>query len=85
MLAAWQDVLGDRMWVVAREEAIAGGWFGPAVADRIRPRIGDVVAAAYARVGVMQRAVDPAHARLVGHHGSMTAREQLVPLVIVRR
>jgi hypothetical protein len=85
VLAAWRDLLGDRMWVVAREEAIAGGWFGPSVPDRIRPRIGDVVAAAYARVGVMQRAVDPAHTRLVGHHGSMTAREQLVPLVIVRR
>ena len=85
VLAAWQDVLGDRMWVVSREEAIAGGWFGPSVPDRIRPRIGDVVAAAYARVGVMQRAVDPAHSRLVGHHGSMTAREQLVPLVTVRR
>jgi hypothetical protein len=72
------------MWVVSGDEAVAGGWFGPSVPDRIRPRIGDVVAAAYARVGVMQRAVDPAHARLVGHHGSMTPREQLVPLVTVR-
>ena len=64
---------------------ISAGWFGPAVPDRIRPRIGDVVAAAYGRIGVMQRTVDPAHGRMVGHHGSMTAREQLVPLVTVRR
>jgi hypothetical protein len=85
VLATWRAVLGDRMWVVAREEAIAAGWFGPSVPDRIRPRIGDVVAAAHAPVGVMQRAVDPAHARMQGHHGSMTAREQLVPLVTVRR
>ncbi len=84
VLAAWRAELGDRMWVVSREEAIAAGWFGPHVPDRIRPRIGDVVAASFTRVGVMQRAVDPAHARMVGHHGSMTAAEQLVPLVTVR-
>jgi hypothetical protein len=85
VLAAWQDVVGDRMWVVSREEAIAAGWFGPVVPDRIRPRIGDVVAAAHGAIGVMQRSVDPAHARLVGHHGSMTPREQLVPLLTLRR
>lgn len=84
VLAAWRAVLGDRMWVVSRDEAVAAGWFGPGVADRVLPRIGDVVAAAHGRVGVMQRAVDPAHARMRGHHGSMTAREQLVPLVAVR-
>jgi hypothetical protein len=85
VLATWQNLLGDRMWVVSRDEAIAAGWFGPTVPDRIRPRIGDVVAAAYGRIGVMQRTVDPAHARLVGHHGSMTPREQLVPLLTARR
>jgi hypothetical protein len=84
VLAAWRDLLGDRMWVVARDQAIAAGWFGPSVPERIRPRIGEVVAAAFARVGVMQRSVDPAHARLVGHHGSMTSREQLVPFAAVR-
>ena len=46
VLAAWTDVLSDRMWVVSREQAIADGWFGPGVPDRVRPRIGDVVAAA---------------------------------------
>jgi Type I phosphodiesterase / nucleotide pyrophosphatase len=85
VLAAWGAVLGDRMWVVSRDQAIAAGWFGPLVSDRIRPRIGDVVAAAHGRIGVMQRAVDPAHARMRGHHGSMTAREQLVPLITVNR
>lgn len=82
---AWDGVLGDRMWVVSGEEAISAGWFGPMVPDRIRPRIGDVVAAAHGAIGVMQRSVDPAHARLVGHHGSMTPREQLVPLLTLRR
>jgi hypothetical protein len=85
VLDTWRTLLADRMWIVTRDEAIAAGWFGPVVSDRIRPRIGDVVAAAYGSVGVMQRAVDPAHARLIGHHGSMTAREQLVPLITARR
>jgi hypothetical protein len=85
VLDAWRALLGQDMWVVPREEAVASGWFGPAVPDRIRPRIGDVVAAAHGRIGVVQRAVDPAHARMTGHHGSMTAREQLVPPVTVRR
>ena len=82
--AAWADALGHRMWVRGRDEAIAEGWFGPRVTDDARARIGDVVAAAFAPIGVFERAVDPMQAMLVGHHGSMTSEEQLVPLVIAR-
>ena len=85
VLAAWRATVGDRMWVLSREEAVAAGWFGPRVSETILPRIGDVVAAAHAPIGIMQRSVDPAHGRMSGHHGSLTAREQLVPLVRVRR
>src|SRR5207253_1319985 len=67
-----------------REEAIATGIFGPQVSDQARERIGDVVAAAYGRVGIVQRDVDPAQARLNGHHGSLTPAEQLVPLLMYR-
>jgi hypothetical protein len=81
VLAAWRDRLGAQMWVVSGEEAVDGGWFGPRVEDRVRPRIGDVVAAAHGSVGVFQRDVDPLQAMLVGHHGSMTSAEQLVPLL----
>jgi len=81
---AWRSILGDRMWVWTREEAIATGIFGPRVTDEARERIGDVVAAAYGRVGIVQRDVDPAQARLNGHHGSLTAAEQLVPLLVYR-
>jgi hypothetical protein len=85
VLAAWRDLLSDRMWVRSRDEAIAEGWFGPTVLDRIRPRIGDVVAAAFGPVGVFQKSVDPFQWGLVGHHGSMTRQEQLVPLLEFRR
>ena len=84
VLAIWREVVGDRMWVRTREEAIEAGWFGPVVADRVRSRIGDVVAAAHAPVGVFQRQLDPLQWSLVGHHGSLTDDERLVPLLLFR-
>jgi hypothetical protein len=84
VLSAWRSRLGDRMWVWTREEAIATGIFGRRVTDRARERMGDIVAAAYGQVGIVQREVDPAQARLNGHHGSLTPAEQLVPLLIYR-
>ncbi|HVS06718.1 MAG TPA: hypothetical protein VHK65_11220 [Candidatus Dormibacteraeota bacterium] len=84
VLNAWRSRLGDRMWVWTREEAVATGIFGPRVSDRASGRMGDIVAAAYGQVGIVQREIDPAQARLNGHHGSLTAAEQLVPLLIYR-
>jgi hypothetical protein len=85
LLAAWRAVLGDSMWVASREEAVAAGWFGPHVADRVRARIGDVVAAARSAVGVVDRRTYPGEAAMLGHHGSMTPAEQLVPMLLLRR
>jgi len=84
VVSAWRSILGDRMWVWTRDEAIATGIFGPRVSDQVRERSGDVVAAAFSRVGIVQRDVDPAQARLNGHHGSLTPAEQLVPLCVYR-
>jgi hypothetical protein len=83
VLAAWKERLGDRAWVVGREDAIERGWFGPTVTDDARARIGDVIAAAHGPVGVVQPSVLSIEALLVGHHGSLTAAEQLVPLLAV--
>jgi type I phosphodiesterase/nucleotide pyrophosphatase len=82
VLAAWRETLGGRAWVVTRDEAIEAGWFGPRVSDRVRPRIGDVVAAARDRFGMFRRQAEPLESTLVGHHGSLTPAEQLVPLAI---
>jgi hypothetical protein len=84
VVSAWRSILGDRMWVWTRDEAIATGIFGPTVSDNAPERIGNVVAAAFGRVGIVQRDVDPAQARLNGHHGSLTPAEQLVPLCVLR-
>jgi hypothetical protein len=83
VLAAWRERLGGSMWVLEREDAIARGWFGPTVRDGARSRIGDVIAAAHGPVGVVQPSVLSVEALLVGHHGSLTAAEQLVPLLVV--
>jgi Type I phosphodiesterase / nucleotide pyrophosphatase len=85
VLAVWGDTVGDRMWVVSKEEAMAAGWFGPSVSGWVVPRIGDLVAAAFANVGIFQREVDPLQATLVGHHGSLTPVEQRVPFILTRR
>jgi predicted AlkP superfamily pyrophosphatase or phosphodiesterase len=82
VLAAWRETLADRAWVVSRDEAIAAGWFGEHVSDRVRPRIGDVVAAARGSAAVVRRTVEPLESSLIGHHGSLTAAEQRVPLLL---
>lgn len=82
VLAAWRETLGDRAWVVSRDEAIAAGWFGERVADRVRGRIGDVVAAGRDCAVMVRRAAEPVEAGLVGHHGSLTTAEQRVPLLL---
>ncbi|MDG9703467.1 alkaline phosphatase family protein [Streptomyces sp. DH37] len=82
--AVWREVLADRAWVVTRDEAIELGWFGPRVDDRVRARIGDVVAAMSDGVAVVATEAEPNESELVGMHGSMTPAEQLVPLLEVR-
>jgi hypothetical protein len=85
VLAAWRERLGGRAWVVSADEAVASGWFGPTVADRVRPRIGDVVAAAAGTIALIRSAAEPIPSALVGQHGSFTPAEQFVPLVLLGR
>lgn len=85
VLAAWRETLGPGWWVISGEEAVSAGWFGPSVAAPVRARIGDVVAVANGPYAVMQREVFRPEADMIGHHGSLTPEEALVPLLIVRR
>lgn len=81
-LARWREVLSDRAWVASRDEAIAAGWFGAQVSARVRPRIGDVVAAARRNTALVRRTTEPLESALIGHHGSLTSAEQHVPLLL---
>lgn len=82
VLAAWRDLLGDRAWILTRDEAITAGWFGPLVEDHIRDRIGDIIVAARTKFALVRSQVTPRLSRLIGHHGSLTPEEQLVPVLV---
>jgi hypothetical protein len=88
VLATWREVLGERAWVLSREEAVKEGWFGPVgtpVSDTMTPRIGDVVAACAGSWAVVASRAEPLEASLIGMHGSLTAPEQLVPMLTPAR
>lgn len=79
VLSAWRSRLGDDAQVIAGDEAIEAGWFGP-VADAVRPRIGDVIAAMTGPVAVVDsRRHRPLLRSLLGVHGSITADEVAIP------
>lgn len=81
--ARWADVLGDHAVVGTRDEWIAAGVFGE-VAPHVVERIGDVVAAMTGRATVVDsRTQTPASMALVGMHGSLTADELYVPLLVI--
>jgi hypothetical protein len=83
VLAAWRELLGDRVCVLPRDEAIARGWFGT-VAPQFAARIGDVVAAPYGPAAMVATVAEPKESALVGMHGSLTQDEQLIPLLTLR-
>jgi hypothetical protein len=83
VLATWRAVLGDAAWVVSREQAVEDGWFGP-VGPLVADRIGDVVVAARGTAAVIRSQAEPLLSKLPGQHGSLSAEEQLVPLLIAR-
>jgi Type I phosphodiesterase / nucleotide pyrophosphatase len=82
VLAAWRATVADRAWVVTRDEAIDAGWFGTRIGDDVRPRIGDVVAAARGSAALVRRKVEPMESALIGQHGSLTTAEQRIPLLL---
>jgi len=81
VLATWREFLGDRAEVLARDEAIARGWFGTVNAP-VRPRLGDVVVAAQGQTALISMADFPYENLLVGFHGSLTAVEMEIPILI---
>jgi len=81
VLAAWQETLGDSMWVLTGEQAVAAGWYGDRVAETARSRIGDIVATAVGPAAVVRRSVESRLSALAGQHGALTDDELLVPLL----
>jgi hypothetical protein len=70
-------------WVVSREQVVDEQWFGPKVEDAAWSRLGDVALVTHAPVAFEDPA-DTGPFVLQGRHGSMTADEVLVPLLVAR-
>lgn len=81
VLAAWRGLLGDRAEVLSRDAAIDRGWFGTVV-PQVRPRLGDVVVAARGDTALISMADFPYENMLVGFHGSLTAVEMEIPILV---
>jgi hypothetical protein len=80
----WRGVLGDRVEVLHRAEAVARGWFGPVAGPHLA-RIGDLVVASRGRFAVLSTGSEPVSVTtMVGFHGSYTALEMEVPLLIAK-
>ncbi|MDQ3166417.1 MAG: alkaline phosphatase family protein [Actinomycetota bacterium] len=77
----WREDLDDRAVVLTRDDAVAAGWFGP-LDPRVRPRLGDVLVAGLGDFATFSRRLFPVEGRMVGFHGSLTAAEMLVPLLV---
>jgi hypothetical protein len=81
LAAAWRETLGDRVSVLTREDAVARGWFG-AADPRVLPRLGDLVVACQGTFGVFSSADFSYEMSLVGLHGSLTADEMNIPVLV---
>lgn len=83
VLAIWQERLDGIAVVRPREQAVAEGWFGPP--DEVDPsmaaRVGDVIVAMRGDWAVIASEREAVDSRQIGMHGSLTATEQLVPLL----
>jgi hypothetical protein len=77
----WRALLGHRAWVAGRDEAVATGVFGP-VDDALAARIGDVVALARGSWAFTASRHEPVPSRLKAYHGSLTATELAIPLLV---
>jgi hypothetical protein len=80
LLAAATELAGDRALVRDRATVAASGWLGPTPSPMVAGRLGDVVMAARG-AATMVDPDDLRQAQLVTMHGSLTAAEQLVPLL----
>jgi predicted AlkP superfamily pyrophosphatase or phosphodiesterase len=72
---------GRDAWVVTRDQVVDEGWLGPRVTADASSRLGDVALVAKTDVAFMEPA-DTGPYALIGRHGSATAAELYVPLLV---
>ncbi len=68
----------DRAWVRTVDRMLDERWFGPAMADDVRDRLGDVALLPFDPIAY-EDPHDSGPFELIGRHGSLTSAEMLVP------
>jgi len=82
VLAAFGAVLGEQCSVLTGDDAVAAGWYGPTVEDRVRARVPDVLAVPHADIALVDSLRQrPKSLALLGMHGALTDAESRVPLL----
>ena len=71
----------QQAWVHTADEIIDEGWLGPVVTEAARSRLGDVALVARDDWAFIHPD-DSGSAKIIGRHGSLTAAEMLVPLLV---
>lgn len=77
------ELYGAQAWVRTRAQAESEGWFGGPLGGLAASRLGDVVLAPFEPVAFDDPA-DTGERTLVSRHGSLTAAEMWVPLLVGR-
>ena len=75
---------GGVAWARTRQELIREGWFGGPLTPSAESRVGDVALIPHAPIAFADPS-DPGERSLVSRHGSLTADEMLVPLLVATR
>ena len=81
LVNAANESFADVAWVVPRDRMIDEGWFGSVVRPPALRRLGDVALVPFADV-TFDDPADGGHFVLQCRHGSMTAAEVEVPLLV---
>ncbi|MCU1462162.1 MAG: putative Type phosphodiesterase/nucleotide pyrophosphatase [Acidimicrobiales bacterium] len=81
LLDAAESTYGARAWVRSIDAAEAENWFGGALSDTARGRLGDVAVAVHEPIALLDPA-DTGEVHLRSRHGSLTSAEMLVPLLV---
>jgi predicted AlkP superfamily pyrophosphatase or phosphodiesterase len=84
LLEAATEHHSDTGWVVSLDQVVDEHWFGPVVVESARRMLGDVALVARDPVSYHDPA-DGGPFELIARHGSVTADEMLVPLLVSRR
>ena len=78
----WSDILGEDSWVLTRQEAASSGLFGTLGAKALEV-MGDVLVFQTGTLSLIDsRLREPRQSFMRGVHGSLTAEEMLVPLIV---